>query len=199
MFKFLHRRALENSIKDIENCLRLYPEWDYAGPMSDVMTETLKVIPKGLNQTPCPATRAYCVDLVRLANKAHSIGLVNVWLALTVVNLYFSAWNIAYHDPKDTEALSIKKRARAIIDRFIKDDTTQPTGEDWYASFEDWYMIYRLMATAENDALKINNNGRSMFDFMDQAPLRRAYADRIDPVTLGTQFGKDFDISKFGK
>lgn len=156
MFKFLHRKALKNSIEDIENCFRLHPEWDYAGAMSDVMAETLKVLPKGLSQTPCATTRAYCVDLAGLANKAHGIGLMNVWLALTAINVYFSAWSMSYHDPKDAEALSIKNRARAIIDRFIKNDPAPSVGDDWYSSFEDWYMIYRMMASSENAALKID-------------------------------------------
>lgn len=195
MFKFLHRKALENSIKDIEACIQQYPDWDYVRPMSDVMAETLQVLPKGLNQTPCSATRAYCVDLVRLANKSHGMGLINVWVALTAVNLYFSAWDMSYHNPRDNIASDIKNRARLIIDKFNDQQETSLHGHaDFsYRSFEDWYKVFVYCAESVRTGLS------PLIDYMDQEPFKRAYEDKIDPIIFGAEFGKDFDVTKFGK
>lgn len=198
MFKFLHRKALENSINDLERYIQTYPHLDYAGPMNDVVAETIKVLPKGLSQTPCPATRAYCVDLQKLANKAYGIGLGNVWLAFTAVNIYFSAWNISYHDPKDYQALSIKNRARSLIDRFYTTQRKEAVKSS-YGTFEEWYEVFVKSAGEMNQFLALNEEYSTPIDFMDNAPLKKAFADGVDPITLGKEFGKDFDVAVFGK
>lgn len=195
MFKFFHRKALENSINDIEQFLQLYPSLDYSEALSDVMSDMQKVLPKGMSQTPSPATRAYCVDLVSLSNKAHSIGIMHVWLILTVVSLYFSAWDMSYHDPRDEKALNIKRRAKKIIDGFLTKSTSAPHSHDdfAYSTFDEWYKIFTECADSVRAGLA------PMIAYMDQEPLRRAYADKIDPKILGTQFGNDFDVRKIRK
>lgn len=67
-----------------------------------------------------------------------------------------------------------------------------------YKSYEEWYHAYKVAVGEENPGLKMDASGRSMVDFMEDEPLRRAYRDRIDPISLGKKFAKNFDINKMG-
>ncbi len=74
-------------------------------------------------------------------------------------------------------------------------NTTPPSA---YATFEDWYAEFKIGAGKANPALR-EADGSSLIDFMDHEPLRRAFRDRVEPRSLGTEFAKSFDIRKFGK
>lgn len=69
-----------------------------------------------------------------------------------------------------------------------------------YATYEAWLDVYRRSASEATEALKIqtSDKGRewSLIDLMDDAPLRSAFAHHLDPMPLGTHFGKTFDITK---
>lgn len=61
-----------------------------------------------------------------------------------------------------------------------------------YSTYPAWYAAY--CQAAENARPGIGG----VINYIDQQPLRRAFADRIDPITLGRHFGENFDIAKFG-
>lgn len=196
MLKFLHRRSLRKKLEDIENCLRAHPHWDYAGPMNDVLSATMRALPEGLAQTPGPATRALCMDLRRTGKQALRAGYNNAYVACTAMTLYFSAWELACCFPSDTLAPHLKDRAHKIIDRF-----TLAAGHEnatiQYRSFDTWYAAYKRGA-AQIDASFLNADGSSIIDFMENALLLRAYNNGIDPIALGRKFASGFDIESFG-
>jgi hypothetical protein len=64
-----------------------------------------------------------------------------------------------------------------------------------YVRFEDWFRVYKRSAAKVNDALK-PTNGVYLLDLVEDAPLRRAFADKVDPRTLGMHYAKTFDMFK---
>ena len=81
--------------------------------------------------------------------------------------------------------------AAAPIGRDI-DELLERCQTDWTV----WIATYKAEAARFNPGLKVDENGFSIIDMMDDAPLRRAFHDRKDPVRLGRSFGKSFDISR---
>ena len=64
-----------------------------------------------------------------------------------------------------------------------------------YKDFDDWYLTYKEAAHKSNMSLT-DGKGLSLLDIMDHDPLHLAYSDMIDPIALGSDFGKNFDILK---
>lgn len=62
-----------------------------------------------------------------------------------------------------------------------------------YKSFADWYITYKASASKVNKALG-EVDGHNLIDIMGQEPLYKAFNDKIDPVSLGSDFGRSFDI-----
>ncbi len=69
-----------------------------------------------------------------------------------------------------------------------------------YNTFEEWDRDYREAAALANDSLKPldETNGKSLIDFLEEEPVRKAYADKLDPKALGKKFGETFDPLKMG-
>lgn len=65
-------------------------------------------------------------------------------------------------------------------------------------TYDAWLLRFKEAAWTERPVLKPNEDGLSIIDLLDDSPLKRAHADGIDPVQLGTKFAKDFDIFKLG-
>jgi len=62
----------------------------------------------------------------------------------------------------------------------------------FYKSFTDWYVVYRDAAAKANKAL-CDVNGVYLLDMMKHEPLYRAFSDKVDPESLGKEFGRNFD------
>lgn len=65
-------------------------------------------------------------------------------------------------------------------------------------AFDGWYLAYKRGAAEINPAL-LNEDGSSILDFMEKAPLLRAFNDGVDPIMLGREFAQGFDVEKFGR
>ena len=66
-------------------------------------------------------------------------------------------------------------------------------------SFNSWLTEFKLGCQEVNPGLSIDENGKSLVDFMDQTPLQRAHKDGVEAKELGREFGATFDPEKFGK
>ena len=66
-------------------------------------------------------------------------------------------------------------------------------------TFEEWYNIYKKAAAEVNPQLNVDENNKSLLDFMEHEPLRRAFRDGVEPEPLARDFGREFDISTFGR
>lgn len=61
-----------------------------------------------------------------------------------------------------------------------------------YSTWESWYDSYK------NAAGEVRETLPPLIDFMEHTPLKRAFKDGMDPVTLGREFARNFDVTKFG-
>lgn len=68
-----------------------------------------------------------------------------------------------------------------------------------YRTFEEWYDAYKRAAAEVNPQLMVDENNKSLLDFMEDEPLRRAFRDGLEPEPLAHDFGRAFDISTFGR
>lgn len=66
-----------------------------------------------------------------------------------------------------------------------------------YSTFEEWYLDFKRAAARANKSLALNEEQRSLIDYMDHTPLKRAFNDCIDPWTLGSDFGSHYELEKF--
>lgn len=80
----------------------------------------------------------------------------------------------------------------------IKADLDFLLGED-RIEWDEWFSKYKQSAGVINPGLEVDKDGRSLIDFMDDEPIRRAYNDGVDPIKLGAEFGEGFDVLSFGK
>jgi hypothetical protein len=76
---------------------------------------------------------------------------------------------------------------------------THDTAYNTAQSFDTWLQKFKAAAAEANPQLKPDQFGGSLIDFMDNAPLHRAYKDNVDPNYLGREFGRTFDPSTFGR
>lgn len=110
------------------------------------------------------------------------------------------------YDMKKAKSLSASSEGEAAPSAALRKVESNPAEgvfqmpEFPYATYEAWLDAYRRSASEATEALKIQtgDNGHkwSLIDLMDDAPLRSAFAHHLDPVPLGTYFGKTFDITK---
>jgi len=68
--------------------------------------------------------------------------------------------------------------------------------ENDYDTFDDWLDAFKV-AAAEANILLVEHDGKCLMDFIDLAPLRRAFDVGLDPIGLGAQFGAEFDLGTF--
>lgn len=68
-----------------------------------------------------------------------------------------------------------------------------------YSSFEAWLLAFKKAAARHNHQLALDHANKSMIDFMDHEPLKRAYRDGVSPDDLGKQFAEQYDFSSFGR
>lgn len=102
----------------------------------------------------------------------------------------------------DTDLLDT---AAQTFTQFSEKFATSPLGhkiDDFLGQGEDqwgeWFAKYKAAAGVYNPALALNKEGRSLIDFMDDEPAKRAYRDGVDPEQLGKVFAEQFDITKMG-
>jgi hypothetical protein len=67
-----------------------------------------------------------------------------------------------------------------------------------YTSWDEWYLAFKQEAGAQNPQLKTNKEGKSLVDFMEDEPLKRAFQDGKDPLELAREFADQFDVRTFG-
>lgn len=194
IFRYFYRRRLFSLLKEIEKLLRRRAKLDYQTSMVIALDGVEKTLPKGLAQTPCPATRALCVDYTKFAIQASNHENDSLWAALSCITVYFSAWNLSYHNPHDHAALALRNRAKAIIDSILApnvDTSNKPLCN--YSTFNSWYEAYVNAADDERPGIG------GLLGFMDKTSLIAAYNDGIEPISLGRGFAESFDVEKFGQ
>ena len=67
-----------------------------------------------------------------------------------------------------------------------------------YNTWDQWLLEFKRSAARTNSQLALDKDGKSMIDWMDQSPLKRAFSDKVDPAGLGKQFAQQYDIKSFG-
>jgi len=71
--------------------------------------------------------------------------------------------------------------------------------ESEYSSWEEYLKAYKVAAAEENAAFETAEDGKSLLDFVDLEPVKRAFRDGIDPKRIARIFAKDFDPMAFGR
>lgn len=87
--------------------------------------------------------------------------------------------------------------AYQIRNEVLNDSKAEPPWN--YRSFEEWYAVFKRAAAEVNHQLAQDADGSSMLDFMDHAPLRKAFRDKVEPKSLGRSFARQYDFSTFGR
>ena len=64
-------------------------------------------------------------------------------------------------------------------------------------SWDEWYTKFKHWAGACNEQLRVNDEGRSFLDFLDNKPLRLAHEDKVDPIDLAEEFAAQFDLDSY--
>ena len=72
-------------------------------------------------------------------------------------------------------------------------------GQSSFATWEEWYSVYKIEAGKVNPALEPDEGGVSLIDLMDDEPMKRAFNDGIAPKALAKRFAEQFDICTFGQ
>lgn len=126
----------------------------------------------------------YCADLVK-ENEEHwgpafSLGDLKPALGLGDLKV----------DPFDLSAGANSSDEKAEI--------PAPVPATSYATFDDWLHHFKVAAARSNQHLAIKD-GRSLIDYMELTPLRRAFNDGVGPHELGREFAEQFDFSGFMK
>lgn len=81
-----------------------------------------------------------------------------------------------------------------------KIDLFEPEEAEYvYETWDEWFHAFKVEAAKCNPQLKINDNGSSLIDFMDNEPLERGFKAGADPKELGQRFASQFDILSFGQ
>ncbi len=86
---------------------------------------------------------------------------------------------------------------KEILNLVLNDSAPEPRWN--YTSFEEWYAVCKRAAAEVNEQLAQDADGSSMLDFMDHAPLRNAFKDKVEPKSLGRSFARQYDFSTFVK
>ena len=73
------------------------------------------------------------------------------------------------------------------------------SGNPLFPTFEDWISEFKHHCGKYNPGLKVDDNGESLVDFVDHAPLKRAFHDRVSPEEVAKAFAPQFDPSTFGR
>jgi len=66
-------------------------------------------------------------------------------------------------------------------------------------TFEKWYAVFKQTAAMHNPQLQQDASGRSLIDFMDHEPLKRAFRDGLEPKSLARHLAPTFDAKSFGR
>jgi hypothetical protein len=125
MLKFLHTKSLKNSYSEIRQLLAVasFSELiDVRRELDGIIEFASRSFPHGINTPPCAATRAFCVDLVRTATKAASSNMIALYVACSLVNIYFSAWDLEEKARGSSDLASLRTDAKAAIDKILKDE-----------------------------------------------------------------------------
>ncbi|MFM5829522.1 hypothetical protein ACQXXB_15410 [Aeromonas veronii] len=73
----------------------------------------------------------------------------------------------------------------------------KPNSYDSTEAWDNWYFRFVKASGELNIQLKADAKGSSLIDFMDHAPLKRAYVDGVKPEVLAAAFAPNFDFKKF--
>ena len=78
------------------------------------------------------------------------------------------------------------------------EDDEDDEEEQGFSTFEDWLEEFKDGAGYMDEHLaEKTEDGTCLIDLMDLTPLRRAYAQGVDPYQLGIEFGGQFDFGSF--
>jgi hypothetical protein len=66
-------------------------------------------------------------------------------------------------------------------------------------TFKEWMIKFKSRCGELNPSLRVNGDGSSIIDFLDNSPLKRAYIDGVDPFDLATSFASNFDINAINR
>jgi hypothetical protein len=86
--------------------------------------------------------------------------------------------------------------ASGVCDTSVPEEKQDGRG---YETFEEWYVAFKRAAGEINPQLQVDENNKSLVDFMEHEPLKRAFQDAVEPESLARDFAKEFDISTFGR
>lgn len=81
----------------------------------------------------------------------------------------------------------------------IADEVDSIIGSTKYATWEEWFQVFKVEAGKLNPQLKVDEEGNSLIDLMEDEPLKRAFLDGADPKALAKEFAGQFDITSFGQ
>lgn len=68
-----------------------------------------------------------------------------------------------------------------------------------YNSWGEWYIAFVDKCCELNPQISTDENGKSIIDFIDHQPLRRAFNDGVSPESVACAFAPEFDIRTFGR
>ena len=68
-----------------------------------------------------------------------------------------------------------------------------------HSTFSGWLVEFKEKCGMYKSGLKPSKDGTSLIDFVDQAPLKRAFRDGVSPDTLAKEFAPRFDPTTFGR
>jgi hypothetical protein len=60
-------------------------------------------------------------------------------------------------------------------------------------------VVHKRAAGEIDPKLEVDEHNKSLLDFMEHEPLKRAFRDGIEPESLARDFARQFDISTFGR
>lgn len=82
---------------------------------------------------------------------------------------------------------------------FVRSMTNiSPELDELSLSWDEWYDMFKTESAKINPQLAIDDKGLSIVDMMDDEPLKNAYRDQQNPLTIAREFAENFDISSFG-
>ena len=133
-------------------------------------------------------------NLVDINRNALLISLGNVLAEIEVNGRLYGLNTIDFKLIEDAGVVFSSEMKRAKNAMGVDAEIHKPNWE----SYENWYHAFKVAVSEEKHGLQMDSNGKSLVDFMVDEPLRRAFRDGIDPVSLGKDFANSFNINKMG-
>lgn len=99
----------------------------------------------------------------------------------------------------DASMATFTKIANEFSESPIANEVDRIIGSPEYATWEEWYRVFKVEAGKQNPQLELDEEGNSLIDLMEDESLKRAFRDGLDPKALSKNFAGQFDITSFGQ